>query len=252
MDKSVIKQQKLADREAAFIQATRQQICQNGLLGVQMAAIARECGYATGTLYHHFASKEDLLMAVATQITDDRRRYFERVFNWSAPSRDRMVGFTVASCLFAQHYPEQFRLEQYLMTEVIWQACTDDRREQFLAALRPLGEMAAQIVQDAEKSGDVDAHGQVPMAIVSGQWAMTNGTQTLIHAHGMLAQYQLHDPFKMLLRNVNLQLNALNWLPLCSNPFDDVALQRKVTDVCDACFADECAQYGGLSMASAP
>ena len=248
MDKTTKREQLLAEREQLFINATREQICQKGLLGVQMATIAKACDYATGTLYHHFNSKEDLLMAVCTCIAADRIAYFRRVYEWDAPSRQRMFAYTVASSLFAQHHPEHFRLEQYIMTEVIWQACAPQRRQAFLAAMRPAGEMANSIVEQAVQQGDVDAHGHVPLAIASGQWTMSTGMQTLVHADGMLAQFGLNAPYQILLRNIQLQLNALNWRPLFTDPFDNARLQNEVDQVTENCFADLCTDKGSFNM----
>lgn len=253
MKKRIGRQQALAEREKLFIEATRQQVCKKGLLGVQMAAIARECDYATGTLYHHFASKEDLLMAVCSELTATRREYFRRIYDWSASTRRKMFGFSVAYALFAQHYPEHFRLEQYIMTEVVWQAASVERREQFLTATQPIGLMVEEVVQEAIDAGDVEAHNHPPLALSIGQWSMNMGMHTLIHAHGMLNLYQLHNPYRMLLRNVLLQLRSLNWQPNGIDPFDDDEVDREVADICHYVFGDLCSNgLGSLDMQQSP
>ena len=205
------REQALAEREQLFIEATRQQLCNEGLLGIQMAAIARSCNFATGTLYHHFASKEDLLIAVCTELTTTRRDYFQRVADSDLSTRDKMLAFAVAYALFAQHYPEHFRLEQYVMTEVVWHAASANRREQMLEATQPIGRMVEQVV-------------------------------TLIHAEGILDMYDLKDPYRMLLRNIQLQLNAMKWQPLAGDPFDDAELDQKVDDLCSTLFSDLCSE----------
>lgn len=238
------REQALAEREQLFIEATRQQLCDEGLLGVQMAAIARSCNFATGTLYHHFASKEDLLIAVCTELTTTRREYCEKVAHSDLPSRDKMLGFALAYSLFAQHYPEHFRLEQYIMTEVVWLASSPSRREQFLTATQPIGRMVEQVVRDAISSNELEDHGQDPLTFSIGQWSMAMGMHTLIHADGILDMYDLKDPHRLLLRNVQLQLNAMQWQPLDEAPFDDDALSSKVSSLCDDLFADLCKEKG--------
>ncbi|EKF74362.1 AcrR family transcriptional regulator [Alcanivorax hongdengensis A-11-3] len=233
MKKSANREQALADREKLFIEATRQQICKQGLLGVQMAAIARSCNFATGTLYHHFASKEDLLMAVCSELSTTRQLYFRRVHEWQgANNRDKMFGFAVAHALFAQHHPEHFRLEQYVMTEVIWQATSEHRRQQFLEAMQPVGRMVESLARQAIDDGDVEPYDIAPLALAVGQWTMSTGMHTLIHADGVLSLYDLNDPYRLLLQNIRLQLNALGWKPLAENPFDRKALEEDVTRLC--------------------
>ncbi|MED5432261.1 MAG: TetR/AcrR family transcriptional regulator [Pseudomonadota bacterium] len=234
------REQALAEREQLFIEATRQQLCNEGLLGIQMAAIARSCNFATGTLYHHFASKEDLLIAVCTELTATRREYFQRVADSSLPTRDKMLGFAVAYALFAQHHPEHFRLEQYIMTEVVWLAASTHRREQLMEATQPIGRMVESVVREAMDNGELESHGKAPLAFSIGQWAMTMGMHTLIHAEGILDMYALNDPYRMLLRHIQLQLNAQQWQPLADDAFDDAALDKKVKALCDALFSDFC------------
>lgn len=236
------REQALAEREQLFIESTRQQLCKEGLLGIQMAAIARSCNFATGTLYHHFASKEDLLMAVCTELTTTRREYFQRVADSDLSTRDKMLAFAVAYALFAQHYPEHFRLEQYVMTEVVWLAASANRREQLLEATQPIGRMVEQVVKDAIANGELDAHGLAPLAFSIGQWSMSMGMHTLIHAEGILDMYDLKDPYRMLLRNIQLQLNAMQWQPVANNPFDARALDTKVDELCKTLFRDLCSE----------
>ncbi|MDX1804100.1 MAG: TetR/AcrR family transcriptional regulator [Alcanivorax sp.] len=238
------REQALAERERLFIEATRRQICKQGLLGVQMAAIARSCNFATGTLYHHFASKEDLLMAVCSELCDTRRLYFQRIYDWQASTRRKMFGFAVAHALFTQHHPEYFRLEQYVMTEVVWQATSEHRRQQFLQAMQPVGRMVESVAQAGIDQGDVKSLHIPPLALAVGQWTMSTGMNTLIHAEGLLALYDLHDPYRLLLQNIQLQLNALEWAPLTADPFDKDALDQEVRLICNEVFGDLCQEKG--------
>ena len=56
------KLRQLEARELLVLDAARSLICENGLLKLQMSRIAEKCEYAVGTLYQHFAGKEDLLV----------------------------------------------------------------------------------------------------------------------------------------------------------------------------------------------
>ncbi|MFI4980893.1 MAG: helix-turn-helix domain-containing protein [Nevskiales bacterium] len=77
-----------------------------------MARIAEKCDYAVGTLYQHFGSKEDLLVALSADNSQHRVDLFRRVGEWKAGTRDRMVGIAVADLMFVKLYPEHFRLAQ--------------------------------------------------------------------------------------------------------------------------------------------
>ena len=102
------------DKLRAIAKATFVLVEQTGLSGLTMAAIAREAGLATGTLYVYFKSKEELMVALYEQAKtavaarlmegDDptapfRSRFFRMWTNWL----DNRL----------QHYAEVVFVEQY-------------------------------------------------------------------------------------------------------------------------------------------
>jgi len=98
----------------AIAKATFTLVEQTGLCGLTMAAIARESGLATGTLYVYFKSKDELLVALYEQAKtataarlmqgDDRRAPFRSRFQrmWMNWLEHRLT-----------HYAEVVFLEQY-------------------------------------------------------------------------------------------------------------------------------------------
>jgi AcrR family transcriptional regulator len=235
------KQRELAEREQRFLAAAREQICQDGLLSLQMAKVARSCDYATGTLYQHFSSKEDLLVAICAEMAATRVDFFQRVADWQASSRERMFAIAVADMLFAHRYPEHFRLAQFVFTEVIWQAASPQRRRHTLEVCKPMGLIVEGIVNDAIAAGDVDTHGRAPMEMSIGQWTMTLGMHNLVHAEGVLDLYDLKDPYRIMLSHVQMLLNGMNWQPHI-NPFDEQQLTDKINHVCSALVGDMCTE----------
>lgn len=235
------KQREFAEREQRFLAATREQICQDGLLSLQMAKVARSCEYATGTLYQHFSSKEDLLVAICAEMAATRVDFFQRVADWQAPSRERMFAIAVADMLFAHRYPEHFRLAQFVFTEVVWQAASPQRRRHTLEVCKPMGLIVESIVNDAIAAGDLDTHGRPPMEMSIGQWTMTLGMHNLVHAEGVLDLYDLKDPYRIMLSQVQMLLNGMNWQPPI-NPFDEQQLSNKINHVCSALFGDMCTE----------
>ena len=72
------RQREIAAREVVLLDAAQAQIQRDGLLSLQMARVADECGYAIGTLYKHFASKEDLLVALDLRLRGVEQRALAR------------------------------------------------------------------------------------------------------------------------------------------------------------------------------
>jgi AcrR family transcriptional regulator len=231
------RRREFAEREQRFLDQARNLICENGLLNLQMARVARGCDYATGTLYQHFASKEDLLLALNSHLVASRVELFQRVVAWDAPSRERILAIAVADIIFARQYPEHFRLAQYVTTEAVWRTASPERREESLETGRPLGESVGRIVQDAIEAGDLVGHGLNPYELIVGNWTMAQGMHTLVHAEGLLDQYNIREPYRRLLMHQQLLLNGMGWHPV-QDAWDDQRLNQLLTRIHRDLFSD--------------
>jgi AcrR family transcriptional regulator len=77
------------DKLRAIAKATFTLVEQTGLSGLTMAAIAREAGLATGTLYVYFKSKEELLVALYEQAKTETAASLMQGDDPSVPFRSR-------------------------------------------------------------------------------------------------------------------------------------------------------------------
>lgn len=230
------RQREVAAREQVFLDKAQALIQRDGLLSLQMARIADECGFAIGTLYKHFASKEDLLVALATRNCLSRVELFERAAGWDGPSREKMLAVTLADLLIMREQPEHFRLAQFVWTDVVWGAASEQSRQRALEAFVPLCELIDGIAADARAHGDLPAHGSVPVAALTmGTWMLTVGTHTLAQQQGMIDPRVVGDPYRLLVRQLQYLLNGYGWQPLF-DPDDDAALDALITRVGRAVF----------------
>lgn len=226
------RRREIAERERLFLEKTRELICREGLLQVQMARIAEACDYSTGTLYQHFASKEDLLVALLTDRAQARTDLFRRAASWDAGTRDRMFAFGVAEAVFVKRNPEYFRLEQFAQTEVVWGCASAGRRRTCIETLAPIAALALGIVRDAVEQGDLESNGASPEEIAFGLWSMVEGTHSLAHTQGLLDVFEIKEPYSLMGRNMHRLLNGLGWKPLVevSNYADCEAYTTRLLD----------------------
>lgn len=232
------RQREFYEREELFLDITLDFIRNDGLLNLQMARIADHCEYAVGTLYLHFASKEDLLLALVTRVFRDYVALVRRAGDWNASSRDRMFAVGVADLVFVRRYPDYFRIAQYSLCEVAWQAASPARRQAFLEANDPLIEIISRIVEDARRCGDLEPEGQSPQEMATGVWAVCNGYHNLVHAE-VLQDLRVHEPYKLMCRHLLGLLDGFRWKPL-SDPTDAVALDALIDRVCREVFDEIC------------
>ncbi|MES0873977.1 TetR/AcrR family transcriptional regulator [Sinimarinibacterium thermocellulolyticum] len=233
------KQREFAERERQFLDAAYELISANGLLNLQVGKLAEKCEYAVGTLYQHFASKEDLLLALTTQQSQAHTDMFRRVAQWDARPRDRMFAIAVADMIFVRKYPEHFRIAQYALCEVVWRAASADRRRAFLDAGRPIGEIVTGIVRDAVAAGDLALNGMAPEELCTGLWALCNGIHNLVHAEGVLEDFAVCNSYALMCRHVQTLLNGLGWQPL-ADPADVRATERLIERISKEVFHDLC------------
>jgi AcrR family transcriptional regulator len=234
------RQREVADRERFFLDTARELIREQGLLNLQMSRIAEKSEYAVGTLYQHFSSKEDLLLALTTVMGTEHVELFERVGRWQASSRDRMFAISVADTIFVRRNPEFFRVAQYSLCEVVWHAASAERRTAFLEQVaQPVGAVVTGIISDAVASGDVALHSLSEEALSTGLWALTSGTHNLVHAEGVVEVFQSQDPYRLMCRHVNVMLNGFDWQPRV-DPHDEVALDALIQRIQNEVFHDHC------------
>jgi len=218
------RQRERSERELRFLDKAQALIRRDGLLSLQMARIAEECDYAIGTLYQHFASKEDLLVALATRNCQTKIGLFERAARWQGPTRERMVAIVLADLMLVAEHPEHFRLAQFVWTDIVWGAASEHSRRAALDASATLGRLVHGIVADAIAAGDLpEGFNLSPQGVTIGPWMLALGMHTLTHAEGLLQSHAVDDPHRLLMQQLHYLLNGYGWAP-AFDPGDRQAL----------------------------
>ena len=234
------RQREFARREDVFLDTAQALIQREGLLNLQMSRIAEECEYAIGTLYRHFASKEDLLVALSTRNCLDRVGLFERAARWPGPTRDRIVALALADLIMLREQPEHFRLAQFVWTDVVWGAASESSRQRALTASGPLATLVDGIAAEARRNGELPADFALPdQALTIGPWILCLGMHTLSQQHGLLEPADVGDPYRLLFKHLHYLLNGYGWQPLF-DPGDDERLDRAIDQLCRDVFDAPC------------
>jgi len=241
------RQRDLAAREQRFLDCAQELIQRDGLLNLQMSRIAEECDYAVGTLYQHFGSKEDLLVALSTRNCMSRVELFERAARWNGPTRERMLAIAIADLMVIRGQPEFFRLAQYVFTDVIWHAASEPARQRSLEISAPIGVLIEGITAEAMRLGDLPAGtGLTPQTLTIGPWTLCMGMHTLVHAEGVLERHDADEPYRLLIKHLQHLLNGYGWKPLF-DVSDEAAIDAQLARISRDVFDSPSPPLGGAS-----
>jgi AcrR family transcriptional regulator len=99
------KERQKMERERLIIEIAARLLSRYGFQDLNLDELAEAIEYSKGTLYLHFKTKEDLVLAVATQALKLRTALLERSNAWVGSTRDRARAMGFACCEFAMAHP---------------------------------------------------------------------------------------------------------------------------------------------------
>ncbi|MCI0586336.1 MAG: TetR/AcrR family transcriptional regulator [Planctomycetes bacterium] len=205
------------ERDRRILEVARELLLAKGYHGVSMDAIAEAIEYSKGTVYLHYRSKEDVLMALARETAERRAEMFERAAQFRGGTRERMVAVGEACALFVDLYPSHFRTEQILRMSSVRQRSAPDRQEALQGCENRCMGTVSGIVRDAVAQGDLELRPPAnPVVLSFGLWSMTFGSYFLMSAELPLRHLGLADARGALRRNCHALMDGYGWRPLFS------------------------------------
>ena len=204
-----------------------------------MDELAERVEYSKATLYHHFTSKEDLMLAVIVDHVRKRTEYFTRAALFRGGTRERMFGFGIADRLLSRLYPLSFPLAQLVMSPSIWSKCSEARQKTYSEASGKCFELAIGVAEDGKQRGDFTEWSPNPEQIVWGLISISKGAHLL--AEEDMFSGQLEDEFdsmSFLFDNYHYYLDGLVWQPFSRDHDYSQTEKRMIEEL----FSDEFSQ----------
>jgi len=116
----VSRQQKRAEREGFIIRQAISLFVKKGFLGVRMMEIAKASELSMGTIYSHFATKEDLLLACATRMIREEKEIHQAIIASNASAMRRIVTCFTVNWLIARQHPGFVEIENLSLMPSVW------------------------------------------------------------------------------------------------------------------------------------
>ena len=81
------------DTRDALVLAAEERLMTEGWAALRMRDLAAAVGIRAPSIYHHFATKADLGMAVVTHLHDETKSHIAKMSDGRASLKDRLAGF---------------------------------------------------------------------------------------------------------------------------------------------------------------
>ena len=220
-------------REGLIIREARKILLSKGFQGLNMDDLAETVEYAKGTLYLHFTSKEDLVVAVATHALNERAELLNRATTAAGSTRERMSAVSFAGCEFAHRFPEYFQLDRMLTAQSFWDRASEVRRAKYTEQSALAFRVIDTLVREAMLCGDLADDGLPPDRITFGLVCLDVGTQIMSRdpAIGQLSKDIEKNPLTAVREQQERYLDLLDWKPVSkATTIDTLAIDQKLRE----------------------
>jgi len=223
------KQRELLEREELILDAAQTMLHQHDYNYLTMDRIAETVEYSKGTIYNHFASKEDLVCSLCCRCVSNLIDVFERAYQYDGGTRERYSAIGIGYSLYHQLHPMDAHIIQTVKNNAVRGKVSEDKLTELETLEHKITKIAHKIVQEAIDCGDLDKkHQQDVSTIVFGCWSMHYGALLLDKSDIPLHDLGFSPVVKMLWKNSNIYLDGYQWQPL-STATDSKKLFDKIS-----------------------
>jgi AcrR family transcriptional regulator len=230
------KQREMHEREELILSTAQTMLHRHGYNYLTMDRVAETVEYSKGTIYNHFASKEDLICSLCCRSISGLIDIFERAYRYPGTTRERYCAIGIGYSLYHQLHPLDTQNIQTVRNNAVREKVSEYRLREMESLEQKITRIASSIVQEAIDCGELDKKYQADVnTIVFGGWSIHYGAILLDHSDIPLQDMGFSPVVDMLWQNANIFLDGYQWQPLSSNT-DTAALFKKISS---ALFDDE-------------
>lgn len=230
------KQREIREREELILSAAQSLLHQHGYNHLTMDRVAETVEYSKGTIYNHFASKEDLVCSLCCRTISNLIDIFERAYQYPGTTRERYCAIGIGYSLYHQLHPMDTQNIQTVRNNAVREKVSEYRLGEMESLELKITRIASSLVQQAIDCGDLNKKHQANVnTIVFGGWALHYGALLLDQSDIPLQEMGFEPVVDMVWQNANIFLDGYQWQPLSSST-DTNRLFEKISS---ALFDDE-------------
>jgi AcrR family transcriptional regulator len=220
------KERERAVREELILDHGQRLLLRDGYQNLNLDELAKAIEYSKGTIYLHFETKEDLVLAIATRALKGRTLLFERAAKFEGRTRERMRAIGFACCDFAVNHRDYFNIEMMLKSASFWENASAERRRLHGMQAGHTFQIVSGIVVDAIRAGDVPPDTR-PADVTLSLISITMGSHVAAMEPDIQMLCGIDDPLCVVRRHQDLICDGWGWKPLLKD-WDYAATDRRI------------------------
>ncbi len=223
------KKREIQQRETLILSVAENILYQHGYNYLTMDRVAEAVEYSKGTIYNHFASKEDLICTLGCLCLRNLIAVFEQAHHYPGTTRERYCAIGIGYSIYHQLHPMDRQNIQAIRSNAVREKISDQKLIEMASLEHKITEVIRNIVQHAIDCGELDKKYQTNInTIVFAFWSMHYGALLLEQSDIPLSELGFNPVVSMLWENANIYLDGCHWLPL-STDTDTDALFNKIS-----------------------
>jgi len=211
------KQQAIADREIELIELAKELVKKQGFSNFTMDKLTAQSSYSKGTIYNHFCSKEDVILALCILSLKKESSMLMRALTFEGTTREKVMAMHTAYRIYVLLEPVLSDCVMTARTPWVLEKASSERVKELNRLESQVINEAGKLVQKAVEVGDLQfGPGLSSDAIVFANWSVAFGSNAFAkYSANSFWNDKISDPFSVL-QNSNLILDGLKWKPLSS------------------------------------
>lgn len=171
------------EQEDLIICAAIKAIEESSLLDFSMSAVAKLSGLSMGSVYKFVQCKEDVLIALATRMYQERQRVFKKVLVLPLTTPERIIATSLLGFNKVQMYSFDQELESIVNTKAMMKRCSESWLVQMTSCCLRCKTIFEEFLQAAADSGELTSGYKDTEEINIGIWSLAAGyfQTVLIH-----------------------------------------------------------------------
>ncbi len=229
MSPKIITEYEKGKRETLLIATARDLMEKDCTSLLTIDKLVAAAPFSKGTIYKHFISKEDLLMAVCNTCINELKALFIRALQFNGNSREKVLAVSVAYILWAKLHPSQLFAVLSAHSPSVAICSSDERNSTQQTNEIALMGLLNDAITKAIESGDFILPNNLNVEQVNfAMWSSLWGAMALIMSKGKSSKLQPMMFERESIANTRLILDGLGWKPLSAD-WDYTLSKKKIT-----------------------